>query len=72
MVDSTFLKIELLRQRKTLKEIALEAQVDLFRAYRIANGIVRPKPGELEALAEALGVPLEKLSPSRPAGSPSR
>jgi DNA-binding phage protein len=61
MLNRTALRIALARTGKTLKQVAQEAGIDLLRLYRITSKNVRPRPEELGAVAECLGLDSSEL-----------
>ena len=47
----------------TFENLSTRARIERTRLSRISNGRIRPRPDECERIAEALGVPVERLFP---------
>jgi transcriptional regulator with XRE-family HTH domain len=59
------LKLEIIRQRRTQEEVARATRIHASRLSRILNDKVTPRPEELGAIAEALGVNIVEYEENR-------
>jgi transcriptional regulator with XRE-family HTH domain len=60
-MDERVIRIRLIETGLQLKDLSKLTGIDYDRIVKLVNGYRRPRPGEVHAIASALGIPESSL-----------